>query len=118
MGVLTPVQRCPRDAAYDRCRRQFSENANAWPALVELCPARAFSEGQSAWQPSEGTRMKSLLPIGLIGLVCLAASSAATGCGSRQPGFTGGAGGSDDASLGPEGDDSGSLLSSPGQGSP
>ena len=62
--------------------------------------------------------MKSLLPIGLVGLACLAASSAATGCGSRPPGF--GAGGSDDASpsLGPEGDDSGSLAPSPSPGSP
>jgi len=63
--------------------------------------------------------MKSLLPIGLIVLACLASSSAVTGCGSRNPGFTG-AGGSDDASpsLGSEGDDSGSLAPSPGQGSP
>jgi hypothetical protein len=59
--------------------------------------------------------MNSLLPIGLFGLACLAASSAATGCGSRPPSFIGGAG--DDASLGPEGDDSGSLAPSPGPGS-
>ncbi len=64
--------------------------------------------------------MKSLLPIGLIGLACLAASSAAAGCGSRPPSFIGGAGGGDDASpsLGPVGDDSGSLAPSPSVGSP
>jgi hypothetical protein len=63
--------------------------------------------------------MKSLLPIGLTGWACLAASSAATGCGSRPPSFVGGAGDSDASpSLGPEGDDSGSLAPSPGLGSP
>ncbi len=61
--------------------------------------------------------MNSLLPIGLVGLACLAASSAATGCGSRPPGLMGGAGDGDDASPGTEGDDSGSPAPS-SSGSP
>ena len=48
----------------------------------------------------------------LLGLTCLAASSVATGCGSRAPNFIGG----DDASPGTEGDDGGDTFQSPSPG--
>jgi uncharacterized protein YegL len=54
---------------------------------------------------------RSLLPT-LAGLMCLAASSAATGCERASPSF----GGGDDASPGPQGDDGEPLASSPGAG--
>ncbi len=56
---------------------------------------------------------RNFLPT-VIGLVCLAASSAATGCSKAPPNFIGG---DDDASPGPEADDGGDMFQSPGLGS-